>query len=47
MSDDERLSFASDMVELFQERCRGYGTSVDVGHVLRGVLGLVRKHRVR
>jgi predicted unusual protein kinase regulating ubiquinone biosynthesis (AarF/ABC1/UbiB family) len=47
MSAEHRDAFARDMVDLFEERCRGYGTNVDVGHVLRGVLGLVRKHRVR
>ena len=47
MSAENRDAFARDMVELFGERCRGYGTNVDVGHVLRGVLGLVRTHRVR
>jgi hypothetical protein len=47
MSAEHRAAFARDMVDLFEERCRGYGTNVDVGHVLRGVLGLVRKHRVR
>jgi predicted unusual protein kinase regulating ubiquinone biosynthesis (AarF/ABC1/UbiB family) len=35
------------MVKMFAERCRGYGTDVDVGHVLRGVLGLIRIHKVR
>jgi len=35
------------MCELFEERCRGYGTNVDVGYVLRGVLGLIRRHQVR
>ena len=44
---EERQAFVKDMVRLFQERCRGYGTDVDVGHVLRGILGLIRKHRVR
>jgi aarF domain-containing kinase len=47
MTEEQREIFASDMVALFSERCRGYGTGVDVGHVLRGVLGLIRKHRVR
>ncbi len=40
-------AFTEDMKVLFTERCRGYGTNVDVGDVLRGVLGLVRKHQVR
>ena len=47
MSVAQKRYFAADMVLLFQERCRGYGTNVDVGHVLRGVLNLIRKHRVR
>ena len=39
-------SFAEDMAAFFRVSCRGYGTNVDFGEVLRGVLGLVRKHRV-
>jgi predicted unusual protein kinase regulating ubiquinone biosynthesis (AarF/ABC1/UbiB family) len=34
------------MRTLFLDRCRGYGTGVEFGSVLRGVLGLVRAHRV-
>lgn len=45
--EERRRAFAADMVELFKERCRGYGTDVDVGYVLRGILGLIRQHRVR
>jgi predicted unusual protein kinase regulating ubiquinone biosynthesis (AarF/ABC1/UbiB family) len=47
MTEEQRRSFAADMVTLFSERCRGYETGVDVGYVLRGVLGIIRKHRVR
>jgi aarF domain-containing kinase len=47
LSDEKRNAFMDDMVELFAERCRGYGMDVDVGHVLRGILGLIRKHQVR
>lgn len=47
MSIAQKRFFVADMVLLFQERCGGYGTNVDVGHVLRGVLSLIRKHRVR
>jgi aarF domain-containing kinase len=47
MDDEQRRAFKDDMVELFAERCRGYGTDVDVGDVLRGILGLIRKHQVR
>ena len=32
------------MVHFFRETCRGYGTNVAFGVVLKGVLGLVRKH---
>jgi len=34
------------MTELFRVTCRGYGTNVNVGEVLRGVLTLVRIHRI-
>lgn len=36
-----------DMSDLFGKYCRGYGTNVEVGDVLRGILGLIRKHKVR
>lgn len=45
-SAEERAAFAEDMHALFLERCRGYGTNVQFGEVLRGVLSLVRRHRV-
>ena len=41
-----RTAFADDMEALFAERCRGFGTNVKFGEVLRGVLNLVRTHRV-
>jgi len=47
LNGEEREAFMHDMENLFAERCRGYGTNVDVGHVLRGVLSLIRKHHVR
>jgi aarF domain-containing kinase len=47
MTREERDAFIADMIDLFAERCRGYGTGVDVGDVLRGVLGIIRKHKVR
>ena len=47
LTEEEEEAFAKDMDVLFGERCNGYGTGVDVGDVLRGVLGLIRKHRVR
>ena len=40
-------AFDADVRELFRTRCRGYGTGVDFGDVVRGVLELCRKHRVR
>ena len=39
-------AFTADMAALFAERCRGFGTDVEFGAVLRGVLALVRTHRV-
>lgn len=46
LNDEEKDAFRIDMVELFQERCRGYGEGIDVGDVLRGVLNLVRVHHI-
>lgn len=34
------------MTELFSQRCKGYGTNVDIGEVLRGILNLVRIHQI-
>jgi aarF domain-containing kinase len=47
LSSDEREAFVKDMADLFDKQCRGYGTDVEVGEVLRGILSLIRKHRVR
>jgi len=47
LSPEEEEAFAIEMDALFQRVCRGYGSNVDVGAVLRGVLGLIRDHRVR
>ncbi|KAI2500225.1 kinase [Fragilaria crotonensis] len=47
LTEEEQLAFADDMDELFKLTCRGYGTNVSAGEVLRGVLGLIRKHKVR
>lgn len=46
MGPEKERAFADDMHRLFLERCRGYGTGVQFGEVLRGVLSLVRTHRV-
>jgi aarF domain-containing kinase len=47
MPEEAKNAFTNEMVQLFSESCRGYGTHVDVGNVLRSVLGLIRKHKVR
>lgn len=39
-------NFKSDVRELFRKICRGYGTNVQMGEVLRGILALVRIHQV-
>ena len=47
MRERERAQFVQEMISLFAEKCRGYGTNVDVGEVLRCVLSLIRIHHVR
>jgi predicted unusual protein kinase regulating ubiquinone biosynthesis (AarF/ABC1/UbiB family) len=47
LDESAKKSFTDSMEKLFVERCRGYGTNVDVGSVLRGVLSLIREHQVR
>ncbi|KAL1523517.1 hypothetical protein AB1Y20_018454 [Prymnesium parvum] len=42
---EARQAFAEDMHALFRERCRGFGTGVEFGSVLRGVLSHCRTHR--
>lgn len=39
LSEETKENFTNDMLRLFDDCCRGYGTAVDVGEVLRGVLG--------
>lgn len=39
--------FVEDLKEFFSASCKGYGNNVDVGEVLRGILKLVRKHKIR
>lgn len=46
LSKAEEDAFKTDMINLFELKCRGYGTCVDVGEVLRGILGVVKKHHV-
>jgi len=47
LSAAEVAAFDAAVKTLFEEKCRGYGTGVDFGDVVRGVLDLVRVHRVR
>mmetsp|Transcript_17046 Transcript_17046/g.64987 ORF Transcript_17046/g.64987 Transcript_17046/m.64987 type:complete len:485 (-) Transcript_17046:40-1494(-) len=44
---EKQEAFVLDVMDYFKEHCQGYGTGVDVGDVLRGILGLLRKHGVR
>lgn len=41
-SKEQQEEFKASMVALFEKVCRGYGTNVDVGTTLRGILGLIR-----
>jgi len=43
----QQAAFTKDMDDYFRLNCHGYGTNVDLGSVLRGVLDLVRRHGVR
>lgn len=47
LTEDEKEAFTKDMIALFRQKCRGYGTNVDVGEVLRGVLEKIKIHQVR
>jgi predicted unusual protein kinase regulating ubiquinone biosynthesis (AarF/ABC1/UbiB family) len=47
MSKIQRDGFIKDVQTLFAEKCRGYGSNVNVGDVLTSILGLIRKHHVR
>jgi predicted unusual protein kinase regulating ubiquinone biosynthesis (AarF/ABC1/UbiB family) len=47
LTQEERKAFIDDIILVFEERCQGYHTNVDVGHVLRGILSMIRKHGVR
>ena len=39
--------FTQDVETLFQNECRGYGTNVQLGDLLRSILVLIRKHHIR
>jgi aarF domain-containing kinase len=43
----QRELFTQDMVAFFSTSCRGYGTGLDFGLVLRGILGILKKHHIR
>ena len=45
-SAEAQAAFVEAMAAFFATDCRGYGTEVDLGHVLRGVLTIVRIHQV-
>lgn len=47
MTSKQREAFIRDMETLFSNKCGGYGTNVNVGDVLSGILGLIRDHHVR
>ena len=47
LSEEAAEAFIDSMDKLFQKVYRGYNTGVSVGNVLRGVLGVIRDHRVR
>jgi len=42
----DEAGFRSEMEALFWRICRGYGSGIHLGDVLRGALELVRRHRV-
>lgn len=45
-SDNQKEGFRKGMELLFAEKCKGYGTGIDLGEVLRGVLGLCRIYEI-
>jgi aarF domain-containing kinase len=47
LTKEQQEAFIQDMISYFDESCRGYCTDVDVGEVLRGVLGLIKTHHIR
>lgn len=47
LTQEARQAFIDDIILVFKERCHGYHTNVDVGHVLRGILSMIRKHGIR
>jgi aarF domain-containing kinase len=47
LTKEEQEAFTKEMILFFEHNCKGYGTNVDVGEVLRGVLNIIKNHRVR
>jgi aarF domain-containing kinase len=47
IDEKEKEAFVKEMIALFDEKCKGYGTNTDVGEMLRGILGLIREHHIR
>ena len=45
-SEEVRDTFIADVDVLFKRVCRGYGRNTQMGTVLRGILGIVRDHKV-
>lgn len=45
-SKSTRTAFRKDMKLLFAIDCRGYGNNVDIGLALRGILNLIRIHKI-
>lgn len=46
-SPEERGNFTKAMQLMFEEHCRGYGTQVEIGEVIRRCLRMLRQHKVR
>lgn len=42
----QRTAFRNDMKLLFLSDCKGYGNNVDIGFALRGILNLIRIHKI-
>uniref|UniRef100_A0A7S2MDA7 Uncharacterized protein n=1 Tax=Alexandrium andersonii TaxID=327968 RepID=A0A7S2MDA7_9DINO len=42
----DTAAFVREVVELSAEHCRGYGTGLDIGTVVRGVMQLMHRHGV-
>mmetsp|Transcript_27691 Transcript_27691/g.54073 ORF Transcript_27691/g.54073 Transcript_27691/m.54073 type:complete len:748 (-) Transcript_27691:510-2753(-) len=45
--DADAEGFTRHIKQLFNQKCRGFGTDVDVGEVLQGILDALRRYKVR